>query len=87
MTKKGTYQTHNKAGEKVVYYGVRFESTGKTYCDKIVWRKIAKDGTPTNIFAEQCTANLPWVSGAFFYRLSRKETEQILEQHPELYIA
>lgn len=77
MTVRGIFQTE-RDGEIKRYRNVRFENTGIKWTDgKVIWRRILKDGTPTNTFAEQYhCAGL-----RFFYETV---SGQILKDHPEL---
>jgi hypothetical protein len=71
-----------KDGEIKNYSGARFENTGvKDDLGKVIWRKLRKDGQPSNIFAEQFRPDAPWVSGKWFFML---DAGMILEEHPEL---
>ena len=83
MRINGFYQYTNKDGEVKKVRNVKFESTGvKDLGDgHVIWRKIDKNGQPTNIFAEQFIPNMPWAVGKWFIRLNGG---MILERHPEL---
>lgn len=74
-----------KNGEIKTYKNVTFESTGIKDCmyenGKVIWRKINKDGTPSNVFAEQFQPNVPWAYGKWFIKV---DSGSILEKHPEL---
>ena len=50
---------------------------------KVLWRKVSKDSTKKNIFAEQFVPNVPWAQGKWFVKLN---AGVILEQHPELFV-
>lgn len=70
-------------GEVKRYRGARFESTGaKNEVGKIIWRKLRKDGKPSNIFAEQFRPELPWLQeGKWFVQV---DGGVILSRYPEL---
>lgn len=82
MIVTGFFRRITKDGEPVDRANARFESTGRTYEDgKVIWRKIAKDGTRTNIFAEQFNPRMPWIKGKWFIKV---DGGVILRQYPEL---
>lgn len=69
MTKKGYFKKKIESGEIKNYANVRFESTGIDHPyenNHKIWRKLKKDGTPTNIFAIQFRPNVPWMTGNWF---------------------
>lgn len=58
-----------------------FESTGIYDHGKVIWRKIHKDGTPSNIFAEQFEPNVPWATGKWFCKI---DSSIVLRNYPQL---
>lgn len=81
MTIAGFYQRVYK-GELKTTRNARFESTGvKNEYGKAIWRKINKDGTPSNVFAEQFHPDTPWAVGKWFCKI---DGGCVLEKHPEL---
>lgn len=62
---------------------VCFESTGikDEYDGKVIWRKMNKDGTPSNVFAEQFQPNMPYAVGKWFVKM---DGGVILRKHPQL---
>ena len=58
-----------------------FESTGIKDNGKVIWRKIKKDGTKSNIFAEQFVPNVPWATGKWFIKLNGAV---VLKDYPQL---
>lgn len=59
----------------------RFESTGIYEHGKVIWRRIYKDGTPSNIFCEQFEPNVPWAVGKWFCKLNSAD---VLRMYPQL---
>lgn len=81
MTARGFFQKNTAEGIKT-FRDCRFESTGvKNTYGKVIWRKIAKDGKPTNTFAEQFQPNMPYAFGKWFCRI---DAGAVLRKHPEL---
>lgn len=81
MIVNGIFQRMNENGE-VKNMRTRFESTGvKNEYGKVIWRRIKKDGTPTNVFAEQFEPNVPWAVGKWFCKINGAE---VLRKNPEL---
>lgn len=81
MTIRGIFQTERN-GEIARYTGFRFVHTGIKYHDKVIWRRLKKDGTPTNCFCEQYKD--PYGMGSFFYELN---SGGILRIYPELKVS
>ena len=82
MTVTGYFERMNEQGEVKRYKNIRFESTGiKNHYGKVIWRKLKKDGTPLNIFAEQFVPNMPYIVGKWFIVLNGAD---VLRNHPEL---
>lgn len=82
MQVKGFYQRKNENGEIKTTSNVIFVSTGKKTRDgKVIWRKVKKDGTLSNIFAEQFHPNTPWAFGKWFCNV---DGGAIIREFPEL---
>ena len=58
-----------------------FESTGIKEYGKVIWRRLNKDGTPSNIFAEQFDPNVPYVVGKWFVKINSAD---VLRKYPQL---
>lgn len=80
MKVTGFYQRTVK-GEIKTTKNAHFESTGIKENGKVIWRKINKDGTPSNVFAEQFQPDVPWAFGKWFCKI---DGGYVLEKHPEL---
>lgn len=80
MIVNGIFQRKVENGE-VKNTRTRFESTGIKQHGKVIWRRINKDGTPSNIFAEQFEPNVPWCVGKWFIKLNSAE---VLRSYPHL---
>lgn len=81
MIVNGIFQRIVESGE-VKNTRTRFESTGiKNMYGKVIWRRINKDGTPSNIFAEQFEPDVPWAVGKWFVKVNSAE---VLRRHPQL---
>ena len=81
MTVNGIFQRMTESGE-VKNTRTRFESTGiKNEYGKIIWRRINKDNTPSNIFAEQFEPDVPWAVGKWFVKVNSAD---VLRKHPQL---
>lgn len=81
MTVTGFFQKMNEHGEIKTFKNVRFESTGIKSNGKVIWRKLNKDGTQSNIFAEQFKPNVPWAYGTWFIKVN---SAIVLRKYPEL---
>ena len=82
MTVTGYFEKMNEQGEVKRFRNIRFESTGiKNEYGKVIWRKLNKDGTPSNVFAEQFEPNMPYVTGKWFIKIN---SATVLRKHPEL---
>lgn len=82
MILNGFYQMVDDAGELRRVRGCKFESTSAKTNGKVIWRKLKKDGTPTNTFAEQFIPDVPWLpKGKWFCKL---DGGVVLRDHPEL---
>lgn len=80
MKVNGIFQKMTENGE-VKNYRATFESTGIKEYNKVIWRKLNKDGTPSNVFAEQFEPNMPWAVGKWFIKIN---SAIILQKYPEL---
>ena len=80
MTVQGIFQRMTEQGE-VKRSRARFESTGIKENGKVIWRKLNKDGTPSNIFAEQFEPDVPWVNGKWFIK---ENSAYVLRKYPQL---
>ena len=82
MLVTGYFEKMNEQHEVKRFKNIRFESTGiKNECGKVIWRKLNKDGTPSNIFAEQFVPDMPWVVGKWFAKVN---SATVLRKHPQL---
>lgn len=81
MTVTGFYQKTNEQGEVKAIRNVRFESTGIKENGKVIWRRLYKDGSPSNIFAEQFNPNVPWKVGKWFLQIN---SAPVLRKYPQL---
>lgn len=84
MTRTGYFQKVNENGEVKKYRNVMFESTGVDHPYEKghkIWRKLHKDGTPTNTFAIQFQPNVPWMVGSWFCVI---DGGCVLEKYPQL---
>ena len=81
MTVTGFFEKMNEQGEVKTSKNVRFESTGIKENGKVIWRKLNKDGTPSNIFAEQFKPNVPWAYGKWFIKVN---SAVVLRKYPQL---
>ena len=80
MTASGIYQKTCEDGT-VKKLRATFVSTGIKEYGKVIWRKLSKDGKPTNIFAEQFEPNVPWAMGKWFVQIS---SACVLTSYPQL---
>lgn len=80
MTLNGIFERMTEQGE-VKRSRAIFESTGIKEHGKVIWRKLNKDGTPSNIFAEQFEPNVPWAAGKWFLKLN---SASVLRAYPQL---
>ena len=80
MTAYGIYQKTCENGE-VKKMRATFVTTGIKEYGKAIWRKLNKEGKPTNIFAEQFDPNVPWAMGKWFIQIS---SARILTDYPQL---
>ena len=71
----------NEHGEIKTFKNVRFTSTGIKENGKVIWRKLNKDGTKSNIFAEQFKPNVPWSYGKWFIIVN---SATVLRNYPNL---
>lgn len=83
MTKTGYFRKVNENGEIKNYRNARFESTGidHPFERNKIWRKINKDGTPSNVFALQFRPDVPWMFGDWFVMI---DGGWVLENFPQL---
>jgi hypothetical protein len=81
MTVTGYFEKMNEQGEVKRLKNVRFESTGIKENGKVIWRKLNKDGTPSNNFAEQFEPNVPWAFGKWFIKVN---SAVVLRKYPQL---
>lgn len=84
MIVTGYYQRLNQNQEVKTFRNVRFESTGIKSCGKVIWRKIKKDGKPSNTFCEQFQPNVPWLTKAKWF--CKLDSGAVLKEHPELMV-
>lgn len=80
MTVNGIFERLNEQGERK-RTRTMFASTGIKKAGKVIWRKLKKDGTPSNIFAEQFIPNVPWATGKWFLQVN---SATILREFPQL---
>lgn len=80
MKVNGIFERMTESGE-IKRVRTTFESTGIKEHGKVIWRKLNKDGTPSNIFAEQFEPNVPWAVGKWFLKVNSAD---VLRQHPHL---
>lgn len=80
MKVNGIYERLDENG-KVKRTRAVFESTGVYEGGKVIWRKIKKDGTPSNIFAEQFEPDVPWAVGKWF---AARNGAEVLRSFPQL---
>ena len=80
MVVSGIFQKMTESGE-VKNVRARFESTGIKEHGKVIWRKLNKDGTPSNVFAEQFEPNVPWAVGKWFIKVN---SAVVLRNYPQL---
>lgn len=81
MVVTGFYQ-RGKNGTIKTTGNVRFESTGiKDDYGKVIWRRLRKDGTASNEFAEQFNPNTPWAFGKWFTKI---DGGWVLQKYPQL---
>lgn len=84
MTRTGYFRKTNENGEVKTYRNVTFESTGissKYDGNRKVWRRLHKDGTPSNVFAFQFQPDVPWAMGSWFIMI---DGGWVLHQYPQL---
>lgn len=80
MVLHGIYERMTEQGE-VKRTRANFENTGIKENGKVIWRKLRKDGTPSNIFAEQFEPNVPWAVGKWFLQINSAD---VLREYPQL---
>lgn len=80
MIVNGIFQRLTENGE-LKNTRTRFESTGVKVDGKVIWRRINKDGTPSNIFAEQFEPDVPWAVGKWFVK---RNSAEVLRMYPHL---
>ena len=86
MTKKGFFRKVNENGEIKTFKDVMFESTGVDHPfekNHKIWRRIKKDGTPSNVFAIQFKPDLPWAFGDWFIMI---DGGWVIREFPQLKI-
>jgi hypothetical protein len=81
MTVTGYFQRMNEQGEVKRFKNINFQSTGIKRYGKVIWRRLNKDGTPSNVFAEQFVPNVAWSVGKWFIVINGAD---VLRNHPEL---
>jgi hypothetical protein len=84
MKRTGYFKKMNENGEVKKYRNVTFESTGIAHPyenNHKIWRKINKDGTPSNVFAVQFQPSVPWAFGSWFCMI---DGGWVLENYPQL---
>lgn len=82
MKLNGIFEKMTETGERKRVRST-FESTGIKEDGKVIWRKIKKDGTPSNIFAEQFEPNVPWAVGKWFLQIN---SAVVIRKYPQLKI-
>jgi hypothetical protein len=80
MTLNGIFEKMTEQGE-TKRVRASFENTGIKENGKVIWRKLNKDGTPSNIFAEQFEPNVPWACGKWFCKVN---SAVVLRNYPQL---
>ena len=80
MIVNGIFQRLTESGE-LKNTRTRFESTGIKEHGKVIWRRINKDGTPSNVFAEQFDPDVPWAVGKWFIKINSAD---VLRSYPQL---
>lgn len=80
MRANGIFERINEDGQ-AKRSRATFESTGVYEDGKVIWRKLNKDGTPSNIFAEQFEPNVPWAVGKWF---CKRNSADVLRSFPQL---
>ena len=80
MTVNGIFERMTEQGE-VKRTKASFENTGIKEHGKVIWRKLNKDGTPSNVFAEQFEPNVPWAYGKWFCKVN---SAVVLRAYPQL---
>ena len=81
MTVTGFFEKMNEQGEVKRFKNVKFENTGIKEDGKVIWRKLNKDGTPSNVFAEQFIPNVPWAMGKWFVKVN---SAFVIRKYPQL---
>ena len=84
MKKTGCYQKMNESGEIKRFRNVQFESTGIDHPYEKghkIWRRLYKDGTPSNTFAIQFKPDVPWMCGDWFCMI---DGGWVLKNFPQL---
>ena len=84
MTRTGYFRKMNENGEVKTYRNAQFESTGIDHPYEKghkIWRKLYKDGTPSNNFAIQFQPDVPWACGNWFCKI---DSGWVLENFPQL---
>ena len=80
MIVNGIFQRLTESGE-LKNTRTRFESTGIKEHGKVIWRRNNKDGTPSNVFAEQFDPDVPWAVGKWFIKINSAD---VLRSYPQL---
>lgn len=84
MKKTGFFRKVNENGEVKTYRNAKFESTGIAHPFENghkIWRKLNKDGSPSNVFALQFQPDVPWAYGDWFIMI---DGGWVLENFPQL---
>lgn len=82
MKANGIFEKMTEQGE-IKRIRATFESTGIKEDGKVIWRKLSKDGKPTNVFAEQFQPDMPWAVGKWFLKVN---SAVVLRKYPQLKI-
>lgn len=84
MKRTGFFRKTNENGETKTYRNIQFESTGidsPGERNHKIWRKLNKDGTPSNVFALQFHPDVPWAYGNWFIMI---DGGWVLSNFPQL---
>lgn len=84
MKRTGYFRKYNENSEVKNYRNIQFESTGIDHPYENghkIWRKLNKDGTPSNVFALQFQPDVPWMYGNWFIMI---DGGWVLENFPQL---
>lgn len=84
MKRTGFFRKVNEVGDLKTYRNVQFESTGIDCPGEAghkIWRRLYKDGTPSNTFAIQFQPNVPWAVGNWFIMI---DGGWVLSNFPQL---